>query len=258
MDINTIEAERYYIIECLGKGGNATVYKAKDLRTGCIVALKKFQTYDAHNMKRIMYDVEREINILKNITHPGLPKVFNIISNNEDVHLVMEYVEGQNLEEYVKNKKRLTRKELVDIGMQILSAMYYLHSLEPPIVYRDLKPSNIMIYHGKIKLIDFGNAQRFNRFAMGTPKFAAPEQFGDKWGNGLYNTDIRTDIYGVGSVLYYLSCGKRVGEQITFVDKILHRLRYGRRFENIIKKATRRNPSERFQNDLEMMLFLTK
>lgn len=265
MKKNTIESERYLILQEIGEGGFSRVYKAKDINTGDVVVLKNYKTHDIYNKQRLMADVERELDVLKYKTHPGLPKVFNIIFKENQFYLVMEFVEGVSLEELCIKRKFFRKKEIIDFGRQILSALYYLHSLEPPIIYRDLKPANVMIQSsGHIKLIDFGNAKRFNRdvsadtVAVGTPKFAAPEQYGDRFGNGIYNTDIRTDIYGVGAVLYYIATGMKLGEKGHIIRKILYSLRFGRRFNRMIKKATKLYPKDRYQDAIEMLVDLYK
>jgi serine/threonine-protein kinase len=256
---NTI-CNRYDILEMIGEGGNACVYKAKDIKTGKIVALKSFRSSDNLNKQRLMKDVERELNILKYVTHPGLPKVYDVIYDNELFYLVMEFVEGITLKEAVETG-RLRRKDIKKIAMQIMSALYYLHSLEPPIVYRDLKPENIILMEkNKIKLIDFGNAKRFNRdtaadtFAVGSPKYAAPEQFGDRFGNGLYNTDIRTDIYSMGILLYYLANLETKIGNISALKKIRYLIVFDRKYRKTIIKATQKSPKNRFQNIIEMMI----
>lgn len=260
MEKNKIESGRYLILKQIGKGGYARVYKAKDIKTGEILALKRFVSHDVYNHQRLMEDLDKELEMLKYKLHPGIPKVFNIIKKNNDFYLVMEYVEGENLEKICSYKKSWSKREVMDIAKQLLSVMYYLHSLEPPVVYRDLKPENIIMQSdGKIKLIDFGNAKKFNRDvsvdtkAYGTPKFAAPEQYGDREGRGIYNTDIRTDIYGVGAVLYYLASGYRIGEKISLFRKIMYIIRFGKRFDNIIKKATKTYPKDRYNDDMEML-----
>lgn len=263
MEKNTIESGRYQILEKKGEGGFSCVYKAKDINTGEVVALKKYKTYDVYNKQRLMADVERELNVLKCTTHPGLPKVFNIIFRDNGFYLVMEYVDGESLENILKERRWLRKKEIKDIGKQVLSVMYYLHSLEPPIIYRDLKPGNIILQNdGKVKLIDFGNAKKFNRdisadtIAVGTPKFAAPEQYGDKSGRGIYNTDIRTDIYGVGALLYFLASGLKIREKGHILRKVLYRFRFGKNFVKMIRKSTRLYPKNRYKNDIEMLVDL--
>lgn len=260
MEKNTIESGRYLIFKQIGKGGNGLVYKAKDTRTGDIVALKRFKTQDVLNHKRLVEDLDKELRVLKYMAHPGLPKVFNIIKKENDFYLVMEYIEGDTLEKVIMDRKRLPKRDVISIAKQILSVMYYLHSQEPPVIYRDLKPENIIMQtSGRIKLIDFGNAKKYNRDisadarAYGTPKYAAPEQYGDREGRGIYNTDIRTDIYGAGAVLYYIATGYSLRDKLPFMAKIKYRFFYGKSFDRIIKRATKTYPRDRYQDDIDML-----
>lgn len=251
--INKVICERYYILEELGSGGYSRVYKARDMITGDIYVLKQYITSDPNNKKTLFEGMENELNILKNTHHPVLPKIFNLIKFNGKFFLVMEYIDGINLEEYIKKNGLIKKRMLVNIINQVCSGLYYLHSMEPSIVYRDLKPSNIMILEDEnIKLIDFGIAKRYNRdisadeFAWGSRGFAAPEQIGDKKGRGLYNTDIRTDIYGVGTTIYYLKTGKKFSGTIKS-----WRLGYG--LKKIVRKCTMINPDLRYQDCIELL-----
>ena len=262
---NVLVEQRYYILKELGSGGMSRVYKARDIFTRKDVALKKYETSDIANHERILEGIDREVTVLKNCTHPYLPKIFNFVNYNDSYYMVMEYICGEDLKkisksnnkEFVKRNGRFKKKVALNIMIDVLSALYYLHSLEPPIVYRDLKPSNIIKTSEGVKLIDFGIAKRYSKdiandkYAYGTKGFAAPEQFGNKNGEGLYNTDIRTDVYGVGATLYNLLCGKIYDPDIgiSFSDKLI----IGRGVSKIIKKATMIQPDRRYQNVLEML-----
>lgn len=256
--VNEVIDGRYYVLEALDEGGSSSVFKAKDLIGGRVVALKKYKTSDPANVKKIIDGIEKELKILRYTSHPVLPKIYNIVKQERDFFLVMEYVEGINLKKYTKDKGRLKNKEVIKIMNQVCSGLYYLHSLEPPIVYRDLKPSNIMIRNdGSVKLIDFGIAKRYNRelyvdeWALGSKGFAAPEQVGDMKGHGLYNTDIRSDIYGVGTTIYYLKTGKIYQGQASS-----WRINY--KLQKIIKKCTMSNPDMRYQNCIELLCDLNR
>ena len=253
--INNIVGGRYYILELIGRGGSAIVYKARDIHNGGIYALKKYITSDPANRKRLLEGMERELEVLKNCTHPVLPKIFDLIKIEDAFFLVMEYIDGIDLKKYVDEYGTLSTKMLVKVMEQVCSGFYYLHSLSPAIVYRDLKPANIILCKdGRIKLIDFGIAKRYrtdidvDKLALGSKGFAAPEQFGDSKGKGLYNTDIRADIYGIGTTMYYLKTAKTYNSVsgskslYSFKDyfKTSHKL------SNIIKKCTRNNPDLRY------------
>lgn len=251
--INNVVGGRYFVLEQVGKGGFSNVFKVRDVKTDKIFALKQYITSDPANRKNLLEGMERELNVLKYVSHPVLPKIYNLIKEEEKFFLVMEYVEGINLKKYVETKGVLKKKQLVSVMEQVCSGLYYLHSLDTPIVYRDLKPSNIILMEdGSVKLIDFGIAKRYSReidadeMALGSKGFAAPEQFGDKQGKGLYNTDIRSDVYGMGTTMFYLKTGK-VYKKNSRWFRVSHKLK------KIIVKCTKSNPNDRFQNCIEVL-----
>lgn len=249
--INNIVGGRYYVLEQIGKGGFSVVYKARDIYTKKTYALKKYITSDPANKKRLLEGMEKEVNVLKHCTHPVLPKIFNLIKEDGDFFLVMEYVEGTNLKQYLKDKKRLKTKDAVDIISQVCSGLYYLHSLTPPIIYRDLKPANIILKeNGKVVLIDFGIAKRYNRdvadnLAIGSKGFAAPEQYRSFVSSSIYNTDIRTDIYTVGTTFYYLLTKKKYKGKTKGI--------LSPKIKRIIRRCTKINPDERYQDCIELL-----
>lgn len=274
MQYKKIIAGRYLVDDLLGTGGYSIVYKAVDMKSNQQVAIKKYKNYDANNRKRVRDDIERELNVLRYTSHPGLPHIYNILYEDNEFYLVMEFISGRTIAQIISSGHRMTKKEVFSISEQILSALYYLHSLEPPIIYRDMKPDNVIINDdGIVKLIDFGCAKRFNRdistdlLAIGTPGFAAPEQYGDNNGRGLYNTNIKTDIYGVGALMYYMASGnvynpykkttkrhKNADNNISAkIKERIYKIRYGRQFRKMIEKATRIRPEQRFDSVMEML-----
>ncbi len=251
--ISEVVGGRYYVLDVIGKGGFSVVYRVKDMQTGIEYAMKNYFSSNPGNQKNLLEGLERELNVLKNTSHPNLPKIYDLIKENDSFYLIMEIVNGENLKSIVDRKGALKKKEIKHVMKQVCSALYYLHSLEPPIVYRDLKPSNIVMDEsGLVKLVDFGIAKRYSKEielgqkAFGSKGFAAPEQFGDKKGFSIYNTDTRTDIYGIGTTMYYLKTGK------VFVDNIWP-LNLGHKLKRIIKKCTRNNPDQRFQSVIEVL-----
>ena len=260
--LNNIVGGRYYVLEELGRGGFSSVYKVKDINSGEVYALKQYITSDPANHKRLLEGIEKELDVLKYTAHPVLPKIYNVIKEDNRFFLVMEYVEGVNLKKHVDSEGVMNNKDIVSVMYQICSGLYYLHSMEPPVVYRDLKPSNIILMQdGRVKLIDFGISKRYSReadadeLACGSKGFAAPEQYGDKRGRGLYNTDIRTDIYGIGTTMYYLRTGKRFSGKInnySILDKIKGRS-ISAKMKKVIIKCTYKNPDERYQNCIELL-----
>lgn len=250
---NLIVGGRYLILEEIGKGGMGKVFKAKDVINRKIFALKQYITSDPKNRERLIEDIERELNVLKHTTHPVLPTIYNLITEDDKFFLVMEYVEGTNLKEIVDRQGVLPESQLLEVMEQVCSGLYYLHSLNPPIVYRDLKPSNIIyMKSGNIKLIDFGIAKRYNReqaadeYAYGTKGFAAPEQFGKANGIGIYNTDIRSDIYGIGTTLFYLYTGRKYKGNVKS-------LLIPKKMQKIIRKCTYKKPKDRYQSCIDVI-----
>lgn len=250
--INNVVGGRYYVLKQIGSGGHSDVYKVRDVYLGTFFAMKRYITSDPANKDNLLEGMEKELNVLRHCSHPVLPKIFNLIKEEESFFLIMEYIEGINLKAYVVQNGVMKKKMLKNIMEQVCGGLYYLHSLEPSIIYRDLKPSNIILKDdGSIKLIDFGIAKRYSRdvadeVALGSRGFAAPEQFGDAKGVGLFNTDIRTDIYGIGTTMYYLLT-KKIYREDAFSWKVRGKTK------KIIKKCTQINPDMRYQDCIEVL-----
>ena len=156
------------------------------------------------------------------------------------------------------------QNKVIEWGRALASALDYLHSMNPPIIYRDMKPSNVMLKpDGSVKLIDFGTAKEYivennaDTTALGTRGYAAPEQFGDSQGRGIYNTDARTDIYNLGATLYHLVTGKNPCEppyEIKPIRQWNPTLSSG--FEQIIIKCCQLSPEDRYQSCSELLYAL--
>jgi len=162
---------------------------------------------------------KQEAQLLATLRHPGLAAVTDFFPEDGNWYLVMEFVEGESLEERLRRmpKGRLPAQEALHVTRQLCDVLEYLHSLNPPVIFRDLKPSNVMVLpNGQIKLIDFGIARFFKQgqtrdtLNMGTPGYAAPEQYG-----GMGQTDPRTDVYSLGVVLYRMVTGYDPAEAVT-------------------------------------------
>ncbi len=153
---------------------------------------------------------KREAHILAALKHPNLPSIYEQFSETGRWYLIMDFIEGETLEEHLMKKQEghLSVEETLQIGLQLCTVLAYLHSRQPPIIFRDLKPSNIMLTpEGNLYLIDFGIARHFkpgqNRdtIALGSPGYAAPEQYGKA------QTTPRSDIYSLGAVPINFSQG---------------------------------------------------
>lgn len=202
--------DHYYIIEEVGSGGFGSVYKAKDTHNGDkLVAIKEVSLDGLPTRTKIeaTSSFEREASLLAQLNHPHLPRLYEYLQHPERWYLVMDFITGETLDEYQSkaSRQRLPLSEVLDIGMQLCSVLHYLHSQQPPIIFRDLKPTNIIRNPiGKIYLIDFGIARYFkpgqpkDTMALGSPGYAAPEQYGKA------QTTPRADIYSLGAVLHQL------------------------------------------------------
>ena len=234
--------ERYKIIRPLGIGGTSIVYLAQNNKIGSLVAIKAIKKKDGE------VDLLAEKNILIELRHPSIPIIMDIEEDEDRIYLVEEYVEGKVLEKF---KNKLTENEIIDIMLQLCDVLNYLHTFqEHPIIYRDLKPSNVIrMQNGHIKLIDFGIAKKYSQDTtrdttqFGTRGYAAPEQF------GFSKADVRTDIFSLGVSMYYLLTGKNLSlppyrlqplrEENPFVSSGL---------EEIIMKCMETLQAKRYQN----------
>ena len=194
---------KYKMIKILGKGGMGTVYLCENVRVNKLWAIKEIKK-DINNKM----DFLTEPNILKNINHPGIPKIIDVFYEEDNLYIVEDYIEGKTLKEYVREGNISGEEDIYKIMLGICGIIEYLHGLNPPIIYRDLKPSNIMITkEKKVVLVDFGIAKQYkldnndDTRKVGSNGYAAPEQYGSgKCCN-------RTDIYGAGMVLYFMASG---------------------------------------------------
>ena len=205
---------RYRIVSLLGQGGMGAVYRAWDLNLRVPVALK--ENLDLSLVSQQQF--EREALLLAQLNHPNLPRVTNHFTiPGQGQYLVMEFIDGQDLQQWLDQRGRLTEAEAVPIIGQIASALHYLHSRPEPVIHRDIKPANIKITtDNRAVLVDFGIAKqsaaggKTTRGAQAiTPGFSPPEQY------GLGTTDARSDIYATGATLYALLTGQTPVESVS-------------------------------------------
>jgi serine/threonine protein kinase len=204
--------QRYLIMRCIGTGGMGVVYEAVDGVLHRRVAVKKMRPINTFPYQEIdaVNTFQREAVLLAQLDHAHLPQVYDYLSERGFCYLVMELVAGMTLEAYldIVPGKRLPINDILALGIHLCSVLDYLHTRPSPIIFRDLKPSNIMItMRGKLYLIDFGIARYFkpgsqkDTLQLGTTGYAAPEQFG--WAQ----TTPRSDIYSLGALLHRLVTG---------------------------------------------------
>ena len=198
--------DRYEIVKYIDSGGMSKVYLARDVKD----EHKEWAVKVTHLEHKMSKQLIQEARLLSELDHPAIPKIADFFTSEDGqyFYLVQEFLDGQTLLQ-LSDTKRLSVEEVVDYALQLCDVLHYLHSIEPePIIYKDLKPGNVMIVHGgKVKLIDFGVARRYHKNKLhdtsqvGTVGFAAPEQFEKT------QTDQRTDIFSLGAMMYYLLSG---------------------------------------------------
>ncbi|MDQ7821986.1 MAG: protein kinase [Candidatus Eremiobacteraeota bacterium] len=216
---------RYRVIKTIKSGGMGCVYKAMDTRLDTIVALKKMLPYysSSSELREAAERFRKEAKLLSQFHHGGLPKVMdyftahNPLTGDPECYIVMTHIEGSDLE--AMHRKSGSRPfpvgQVVEWCLQILDILHYLHTRMPPLVYRDIKPANIMIAEGKVFLVDFGVARVFipehTLTAIGTDGYAAPEQCSGR-------AEPRSDLYSLGVVMHYLLTGidPQAGTDIPF------------------------------------------
>jgi eukaryotic-like serine/threonine-protein kinase len=208
--VPVILINKYQIIDIIGKGGVGITYRARDIETDRIVAIKALSLKRAKDWKAIeLFD--REAKILSQLNHPAIPQYIDHFQVDTEIdrqyYIVQTLAEGQSLFEAVESGWKPTIDEVKDIAAQVLEILIYLHALHPPVIHRDIKPQNIIINtDGKISLVDFGAVQDTyytvtgGSTVVGTYGYMAPEQFRGQ-------AYLSTDLYGLGTTLLYLLTG---------------------------------------------------
>ncbi len=208
----TLIQQRYRILAQVGKGGFGAVYKAADTKLGDrVVALKEMSQsgLSTQEAAEATENFKREALLLAGLMHPNLPRIYDHFFDQGHWYLVMDFIEGETLEDMLdKAGGKLPLDKALAIGIQLCSVLNYLHTRQPPVIFRDLKPANILLTRDTtLYLIDFGIARLFkpgqakDTIAFGSPGYAAPEQYGKA------QTTQRSDIYSLGATLHQMLTG---------------------------------------------------
>jgi serine/threonine protein kinase/uncharacterized protein YggT (Ycf19 family) len=252
---------RYRIVKLIGEGGFGAVYKANDERFQATraVAIKEMSdaNLSASERERALMDFRHEANLLVQLNHPNLPQVSDFFEEGTKAYLVMEFIEGKTLEQGLDDADGPLDEALVmGWALQLCSVLHYLHNRQPPIIFRDMKPSNVMVTgDNQLKLIDFGIARIFKTAAtkdttlLGSQGYAPLEQYGRS------QSDPRSDIYALGATLYHLLTGsvpadapsRRVNPHIFLTPRQINQ-RITQATEDIVLMAMEQDPDERFQS----------
>ncbi len=246
---------KYEILKQIGKGGMSVVYLAMDLRLNKQWAVKVIQRKGiGKNNEIVLNKVPDDTELMKKLDHPAIPRIVDIIDREDDpqIYIVMDYVEGDSLDKIVSEYGAQSEEVVIDWAKQICDTLNYLHNQKPPIIYRDMKPANLMLKpEGNLKIIDFGISREYKEqnladtTVMGTRGYAPPEL-------GSRQTDARSDIYSLGMTLHQLVTGvdPRKNDYVP-IRQWNPQLSEG--FEYIINKCVQISPEDRYQNCNELM-----
>lgn len=192
----------------------------------------------------------KEVHILKSLNHPNIPIIYDIEEDENYSYIIEEYLEGESLKAYRSRLSHIDERSVLDFTIQICDFILYLHTLESSVLYLDLKPDNILIHKGKLKLLDFGAAVYQSQYAdagcyLATINYTAPERWANK-------ADQRSDIYSIGCLLYFLVTGANY-QPSCFARRWSGIFVRNHRIYKLIEQCLKTEPSERFQTVEELM-----
>lgn len=264
-EIGSVIDGKYEILRKIGQGGMSVVYLAMDTHLNKQWAVKEIRKKgNGKDDVVIVNSLLAEANMMKKLDHPSLPRIVDIIDNGETIFVVMDYIEGESLDKILLEYGPQPEELVIAWAKQLCDVLSYLHSQKPPIIYRDMKPANIMLKpEGNIKIIDFGIAREYKEQSLadttvlGTKGYAPPEQYSGQ-------TDARSDIFALGMTMHHLLTGidPRGGEKYVPVRMWNPELSEG--IEIIIDKCVQPAAENRYQNcsdllyDLEHPDLITK
>lgn len=248
---------RYNIQDVIGVGGMGSVYRARDLHFPNVVKLVAVKEMinmapDPLVRQTIVQNFEREANLLATLNHPSIPRIYDYFSHDDRSYLVLEFVHGKDLETVISEANGfLAEDQVVSWAIQLCDVLAYLHSQKPDaIIFRDMKPSNVMINHnGDIMLVDFGIAKTFQigqkGTMIGTEGYSPPEQYRGE-------ATPLADIYSLGATLHHAITRRdpRLEPPFSFAERPIRKINQNVsiEFESVINTALQYNPSERFPN----------
>lgn len=247
--------DKYEILKLIGEGGMSKVYLAMDKRLNKSWAVKEIEKKAKdRNNEIVVQSAIAEANMIKQLDNPAIVRIVDIIDNGNVIYIIEDFVEGETLEALLEADGAQPEELVVEWGKQLCEAFDYLHTRTPPIIYRDMKPANVMLTpEGKLRVIDFGIAREYKEHnlkdttSLGTRGYAPPEQFGRK-------TDARSDIYSLGVTLFQLVTGRDpclASTELKPVRQIDPKLSEG--IETIIQKCVQHDPANRYQSCVELL-----
>ena len=248
--IDSVIDGKYKVLEEIGRGGMSVVYLARDQRLNKQWAIKEIlKKANTQDDEIAINSLMAEANLMKNLDHPVLPRIVDIIDNGKTIYVIMDYIEGRSLDKELKEKGPQSEERVLGWAKQLCEGLSYLHSQKPPIIYRDMKPANVMLKPegNTVKIIDFGIAREYKDSGdtkiMGTPGYASPEQHRGK-------STPRSDIFSLGMTMAHLLTGMGP-DSYAPVRQWNPELSEG--IEAIIEKCVQMDESKRYQNCAELL-----
>lgn len=257
LEIGSLVDGKYKILSEIGHGGMSVVYMAINEKANKTWAVKEVRKDGKMDFNTVRQGLMAEIETLKKLKHPNLPSIVDVIEDDDSFIIVMDYIEGRSLDKIIEENGAQPESYVVEWAKQLCDVFGYLHSRTPAIIYRDMKPANVMLKpDGNIMVIDFGTAKNYEidlgeTTGIGTIGYAAPEQY---IGSGLGRTDARTDIYCLGITMYHLltnvdPCKNLISDKS--IRAVNPALSHG--LDAIIQKCTQYQPDDRYQSCAELM-----
>jgi serine/threonine-protein kinase len=263
---------KYIITDCIGRGGNGIVFKARHRLMPRYVALKTLDSTSLHQANESVNRFKREIDIVARLEHPNVVRAIDVLQTRKHLYLVLEYVVGKDLGAVVKERGPLPVPEVIHYALQIARGLQYAHN--QGIIHRDLKPENLLVTaDGVIKLSDLGLARLHEGdhvgslttegLCLGTPEYMAPEQAED-----ARSADRRSDLYSMGATLFHLLTGQLPVSGNSYMHRLQHLLTAPPRplaqvrpdappeLAAIVDRLRERNPAARPQSAEELILLL--
>lgn len=262
----TVINKKYEITGLIGRGGMSVVYRGFHRELGIPLAIKDVERTGENKDGIMENSLIAEGWMLKSLQNEHLPRIYDVLEGPSRIMLVMDYIEGESLDRVLERSGSITPELVIDWSIQICQFFHYLHTQNPPIIYRDMKPANVILQpNGNVMMIDFGTARTWkidgsrdsDTTCLGTEGFAAPEQFG-----GYGQSDARTDIFCLGATMFNLVTGHSpflppfgIGPLGDWKKELKDSA-----LDHIIQKCTAKDPYERFQTaaELQEALILAK
>lgn len=259
LEVGSLIDGKYRILSKVGQGGMSVVYMAMNERANKTWAIKEIRKDGSQDFEVVKQGLIVETDMLKRLDHPHLPSIIDVIDGDGSFLIVMDFIEGKTLKSVLDEYGAQPQESVIDWAKQLCDVLGYLHARKPAIIYRDMKPSNVMLKpDGDVVLFDFGTAREYkygnseDTTCLGTRGYAAPEQYG-----GQGQTDARTDIYCLGATMYHLLTGHNPSQppyEMYPIRQWNPSLSSG--LESIIIKCTQKNPMDRYQSCAELLYAL--